>query len=324
MVHLNGSGVAARTGKCCQTGGATQQHPDEAVHTVAVAGAFKVKKQKCLSSPILKCGRPPPSGSTTKCFNIEYSLIFFTDTIINTGSNTVTGEIVHDCFSSPEAIATNPVQARAYVINRGDGTVCVVDTATRTVLTPTPIDVGGEPRYAVVAPSGAYVCVSSQYNGSDDVVKINTANNATTGIVTGGTPRNMDISPSGDKVYVALQTSDIAVIDTANDSVSTISFTGASSTYGVALMPGTNKGYVSDENDGVYVFNVTTETEITGPGYPITGEAFDYPRAIAASSVVVTTDATDALAIPSLSVWALVLLMVLFVTSGLLFKRRFF
>jgi pimeloyl-ACP methyl ester carboxylesterase len=29
-------------------------------------------------------------------------------------------------------------------------------------------------------------------------------------------------------------------------------------------------------------------------------------------------------AIPSLSVWALVLLMVLFVTSGLLFKRRFF
>ncbi len=236
-------------------------------------------------------------------------------TIIDTASNTVSGVITDACFSSPEAIATNPVLPRAYVVNRGNGTVCIINTDTNSVIGS--VSVGGQPRYAVVTPSGAYLYVSR--NASGDISKINIATNATTSIAVSGTPRNMDVSDSGDKVYAALQSSSIAVIDTATDAVNTISFSGAFSTYGVAIMPGTNKGYVTDEDrDTVHVFDVTTETEITGPGLPIavspTGRT---PRAIVAINVVPTS------AVPMLSSVSLIALVLIIMLAGLLYRRRF-
>ena len=46
-------------------------------------------------------------------------------TVISTAARAVTDVIDDECFSSPEGIATNPVNAQIYVVNRGADTVCV-------------------------------------------------------------------------------------------------------------------------------------------------------------------------------------------------------
>lgn len=208
-------------------------------------------------------------------------------TIITTATNTVATSISDPCFVSPEAIAINPVLNVAYVINRGDGVVCIVNRTTRLVTGS--VSVGGEPRYAVVLPDGSAVFVSRDSAGG--VSRIATATNVVTSIATGGTPRNMDVNASGSKVYVALQNGDLGVINTATNTPSTITLTGASSTYGVAVADALNRAYVTDEDsDTVHVVNTLTDTQISGAGLPITDLAFDTPRAIASvdQPVVVT------------------------------------
>ncbi len=199
-------------------------------------------------------------------------------TIIDTASNAVTGTIFDECFSSPEGIAMNPVLGQAYVVNRGNGTVCVVDTSTRSV-TDTVI-VGSEPRYAVVTPDGSAV-----YTSGFPVTRIDTSDFSTTTPTGEGTigGRNMAVSNDGSKVYVASQSDYVWVINTSDDSVDWIVFTGASSLYGVAVVPGTNLGFVTDEFDEVvYVFDTSTDTQITGTGLPISDPDLFTPRAIAA------------------------------------------
>ncbi|NOY69715.1 MAG: DUF5011 domain-containing protein, partial [Deltaproteobacteria bacterium] len=193
-------------------------------------------------------------------------------TIFRTADNTVTGVIDDSCFYSPEGIAMNPLYPRAYVANRGNGTVCIVDTDTRTVLNQ--VDTGSESRYAVVGPDGLFVYESSGY-------KINTVDNTAVSVGIGG--RNMAITAAGDKVYAADQWRSLTVLHTADDSIGSVSFSGASSTYGVAIAPGTHLGYVSDEDrDAVWVFDTATDTPISGPRIPIETEST--PRGITATS----------------------------------------
>lgn len=232
-------------------------------------------------------------------------------TIIGTATNTVVDTIDDACFSSPEGIAMNPVTAFAYVINRGNGTVCIVNRTTRAVTAT--VAVGGEPRYAVVTPTGGAVYVSR--GTGDAVIRINTSDNSTSSIVTGGTPRNMAITPAGDKVFVATQNGSVARILTATDAVATIALAGASSTYGVAIVNG--RAFVTDEsNEQVHVVDTTTDTEITGAGLPITDPDFDRPRAIAAAAVAVVA------AVPTLSEWALIVVAAVLGLSGLAALRR--
>lgn len=215
-------------------------------------------------------------------------------TIIDTATNTVSAVIDNPCFSSPEGIAMNPVLARAYVINRGNNTVCVVDTGTRAILASPAV--GGDPRYAVATLDGSAVYVSG-----GPIHKINTATNVATPLAaSGGTPRNMALSNAGDKVYVAQQNATVEIINTATDAISTLTLAGATRTYGVAVVPGTNLAYVSDEtNDNVLVFNTATDTQITGAGIPIT--VGNTPRAIAAVAPQVTICGFVATATPTVT-----------------------
>lgn len=117
------------------------------------------------------------------------------------------------------------------------------DTSTDSVVDE--ITVGSEPRYAVVTLDGSAVFVSN--NSSGDVTRIDTGDGSTTDIPTGGSPRNVALSSDGSTVYVALQSSDIAAIVVADGSVSAITFPDGSCTYGVAVVPGSDLGYVTDE-----------------------------------------------------------------------------
>lgn len=198
-------------------------------------------------------------------------------TVIATATRAVTGVIDDPCFASPEGIATSPTATRAYVVNRGADTVCVVDTASSSVIAT--VAVGGAPRDAVVTRDGSAVFVANNSGGT--VTRIATADNSTTSIVTGGSPRNLALSADGSKVYVALQGASIARILVSDSSVQPITFTGMSSSYGVTVVPGTALGYVTDEsNDQVAAFSTATDSETLGAGLPISG-AFATPRAIA-------------------------------------------
>jgi len=244
-------------------------------------------------------------------------------TIINTATNTVSSTIDHVDFSSCEAIAMNPVTARAYVVNKSGGTVTIVNTDTQTVITT--VSVGYEPRYAVVTPNGSFVYVSVM---DSDVVaaKINTANNGVTTIGlagSGGYRRNMAITPTGSKVYVATQDDNLAVIDTSDDSTSFIIFSSEMDySYGVALVPGTTIGYVTDDDwnggsdeGGVYAFDTTTDTQITGANLPIVTASY-------ARAIVAVSDQPPPSGIPTLNQWGIMVLVFLTTLGGVLFLRR--
>ncbi len=194
-------------------------------------------------------------------------------TIINTATDTVAATIDNACFYSPEGITINPATNEAYVVNRWNDTVCIVNIASRAVITS--VDVGSEPRYAVALPDGSAVYVSGS-----PVTKIKASDHSVTDISeTWG--RNLAVSSDGSKVYVAHQSNNVLVINTATEAVSTMNFPGSSRIYGVALAPGTNLGYVTDESkDMVFVFDTASDTALTGPGSVIFVQ--NTPRAIAA------------------------------------------
>ena len=63
--------------------------------------------------------------------------------------------------------------------------------------------------------------------------------------------------------------------------VTTLTFSGAFSTYGVGVLRDGSLGFVTDENSSrVFVFDPVTETEITNSRFPISVGAT--PRAIVA------------------------------------------
>jgi YVTN family beta-propeller protein len=207
-------------------------------------------------------------------------------TVLSGATNAVTGTVsdAGACLSSPEGIVADPVRSAVYVVNRNTNgstnyQVCVVDTATDMVTTA--VTVGNQPRYGVVTPNGAFLYTAN--NTSGDVTRIDLSDNSTTTIAVGGRPRNMALSNDGTKIYVATQNAQVAVIRVSDSTVTHIAFAGMSSSYGVAILPGSSYGYVTDENnERVHVFDTTTDTEITGTGLPIESTDFDTPRAITA------------------------------------------
>ena len=223
-------------------------------------------------------------------------------TVIDATNNMVLTTIDDSCFVSPEWVTVNPITPRAYVVNRQGDSVCIVDTSNNTVIG-SAISVGSEPRSAVVTCDGAFVYVANN-SGSPDVSKINTANNGVTGINFPGfgSPRNMSMAPNGSKIYVGLQNDTLGVINTGTDATSQVTLTGASSTYGTAVIRDGSRVFVSDEsNDDVEVVTVATDTQVTGAGLPISAEST--PRGIATQFTCLQAAARP---VPALSsVWLL-------------------
>jgi YVTN family beta-propeller protein len=116
-------------------------------------------------------------------------------------------------FASGSARAQN-----AYIPNRADNTISVIDTATNTVIATIPV--GSLPAGVAVTPDGSKVYVANE-NGNN-VSVIDTATNTVVGspIPVGGTPICVAVNPDGSKVYVTNRADNtISVIDTATNSV---------------------------------------------------------------------------------------------------------
>ena len=169
--------------------------------------------------------------------------------------------------SSPSALAVS--DTRLYVANRGSNTVSVIDTATNKVIDANPsiysrnIGVGSSP--SALALSGTRVYVANTGSGTVSVIDINAATNTynlvdtnpsvagTQSIFVGPSPSSVAVSPDpgGSRLYVALSSDMVAVINTSSNVVSLAQIDAApeSGAHSLALGPD-GRVYVTDGADG--------------------------------------------------------------------------
>src|SRR5215213_905092 len=107
-------------------------------------------------------------------------------------------------------------QTTAYVANRFDNTVSVIDTATNTVVATVPV--GDSPSAIAVTPDGAFAYVTNA--GDFFVSVIDTATNTVvTTVPVGAGSSGIAITPDGAFAYVATGANTVAVIDIATNTV---------------------------------------------------------------------------------------------------------
>ncbi len=151
-------------------------------------------------------------------------------------------------------VAIAPDGRHAYVANRGDGTVSVIDTAENRT-TGTPIAVGTEPLGLAVTPDGSRLFVTN--SGDDSVSVIGTASGAPIAepIPVGKEPDGVAVSPDGRLAFVAQRGGDISVIDIASNSV-VGSISDALGPSRLAIGPRGGRGFVTNRgSSSVSAFN---------------------------------------------------------------------
>lgn len=206
--------------------------------------------------------------------------------VVSTNTNTVLAQI--SAGSKPMGVAVSPDGTRLFVTNFltatasgagslwGNGTLTVVDTATRSVLTT--VTVGANPSGVAVSPDGNRVYVANSGAGTLSVVS--TATNAVTSTITvGANPVGVAASPDGQRVYVANGGSaSVSVIDAAALTVTSTIRVGGHTT-GIAVSDDSTRVLVSNAFDNsVSVINAATQavatTTTTGIGLGPSGVAF--------------------------------------------------
>ena len=211
---------------------------------------------------------------------------------LGTGTDAATG-------TTPTGVAV--LGGKAYVVNSGEDTVSVIDTATHTVtatiavgsapssiaMSPdgsrayvtnnsagtvsvistatnavlATVKVGAKPVGVTVSADGARVWVAN--SGSGTITKINTTTNlVTTTVTVGGAPQAVALSADGKYAYVAKNTTnDVAVITVQSNAVKTITDVGVSPVS--VILGGGGKGYVTNL-DGTIAVLGTALNVVTG------------------------------------------------------------
>jgi len=171
--------------------------------------------------------------------------------VIDTATNAVIGTVT--VGSEPVDVAVVPDGTRAYVVNMGDGSVSVIDTATNAVTGS--VTVGPKPRGIAISPGGTRAYVSNSGDGTVSVIDL--ATNAVVGgpIEVGEEPDGVAVSPDGSRAFVAQRAENIAMIDTATNSViGSVPDTLAPSR--IAIGPRGGRGFVTNSgSNSVTAFN---------------------------------------------------------------------
>lgn len=153
-------------------------------------------------------------------------------------------------------------QTVAYVTNDKSHTVSVIDTASNAVTATIPV--GKNPSGVVFSPDGSRAYVMN--TGENTISIINTATAAVTATFSlGGKsqlgPELIALTPNGKKLYVALESGSVLVVDTATNSVSkTIPVPSAGA---VVISRDGSRAYVQTVlSDGVFVIDTAKDTVI--------------------------------------------------------------
>jgi|GEM_PF-1712726 len=170
-------------------------------------------------------------------------------------------------FSSTALVATvqgaSPGKTYAYITN-DDGTVSVIDTATKVTTT---VYVGNDPFGVAVTSDGTKVYVGDQKN--DKVYVIDTTTSiVTANINVGHSPYGVAVSPDGSKVYVANYDNGtgntVSVINTATSNVTATVNVGVGP-FGVAVSPDETKVYVTNGGSSTVSIIDTATNTVTAP-----------------------------------------------------------
>jgi len=170
-------------------------------------------------------------------------------TAVNNGNTPITATIT----ATPTTIV-----GFAYVPNSGDGTVSVVNTTTKTVVST--IQVGAFPFGVAASADGTRVYITNE--NSKSVSVINTADNTVVATITvGNAPSGAAVSPDGTRVYIANYLDNtVSVINTLTNSVlSTV--TVGPQPLGVSVSPDGSYVYVANSfSNTVSVIRTATNT----------------------------------------------------------------
>lgn len=172
----------------------------------------------------------------------------------------------------PSGIAIGSVNGAdfAYVVNRNDNSVSVIEIASDTVVAT--VTVGEAPRGVAITPNGAYAYVSNGGDNPGTVSVIQTSNNTVVATVTVGLfPYGVAVTPDGLFVYVvndddttvsAIQTSDNTQIATPAVGVGAY-FVAVSSI--TAISPTSTVSGVSTKNRSAFQKEFYNQIEWTQP-----------------------------------------------------------
>ncbi|MCE5213376.1 MAG: beta-propeller fold lactonase family protein [Methanobacterium sp.] len=159
--------------------------------------------------------------------------------------------------------ATFKTTARfAYISNRIDNTISVIDIKTNTVTANIPV--GYNPQGVAFTPDGSKVYVAN--SSSDTVSVINTATNTITATIpVGFYPWGVAFTPDGSKAYVTnYYSNNVSVIDTATNTVIGSPISVGDGPIGVAVTPDGSKAYVVNYyGNNVSVINTIDNTVTT-------------------------------------------------------------
>ncbi len=266
---------------------------------------------------------PEFTGTDTFTYTATDTLTGQSDTATVTITVTGTAPTIEliDVLSRPEAVAFTPDGRRAYVVNRFDNAVTVIDTATSTVIDTDPVASGVNPIFLgngndpvaiAISPNGTRAYVAN--SGTNTVTIIDTVNNkivdanpATQAVdairvFNGSTPEGIVVSPGGRYVYVANRLSGVTVIDTlpttpiivdANpatpDVIDTITGVGANSK-AVAISSDGRYLYVINATQVSIIDTVALKTVDTDPTTPGTVDPITIGTGSNLTGVAVSAD----------------------------------
>jgi len=196
-------------------------------------------------------------------------------TIIGTGTDTVIDTLFHPCVDFPRGVVANPVNHEMYVMSDGTASICVFDRVSRTFLRA--IYVGASPQSAVVLPNGTALYMITGNNESALRVDLPSGSITTIPDVDG---QQLAMTADGSRVYVAREGDGLAMIDTSDNSVTSIPLTGDPSAYGVAVHDAAGRVFVSDTYR-IFVVDLATNTELPNPDLPIEDSSFQGARVLA-------------------------------------------
>ena len=135
---------------------------------------------------------------------------------------------------------------KAYVGNFKDGTVSVIDVASRQVIATIPVSSG--PHGMAITPDGRFVYISS--DGSSVVSVIDTSTDRVMGVIeVGSEPHGLAMTPDGRELWVAVKGTDkVEIIDTRGNQV--VGNITVVSPHNIAFRPDGKSAYVASQVSG--------------------------------------------------------------------------
>ncbi len=196
-------------------------------------------------------------------------------TIIETGTDTVLDTLYHPCVDSPRGVVANPVNHEIYVMSDATSSICVFDRVARSFIRS--VYVGGFPESAVVLPNGTALYMIT--GNLQTALRVDIPSGSIT-TIPGVYGHSLDMTADGSRVYVGREGNGLAMIDTSDNSVTSIPLTGDPGAYGVAVHDAAGRVFVSDTNR-VFVVDLGTNTESPSPDLPIQDPSFQGARVLA-------------------------------------------